>query len=73
MVKGLFFLSVPVQFHRPKNQVTGNPNWGGRLRKTEELGGWKPWSSASLAGETISPLKALTEMPGQSSHLEIIS
>lgn len=56
--------------HRIKLQVTphGMEGW-----ETEELEGWKPWSSARFTRETLSPLKALMEMPGQSSHLEIVS
>lgn len=66
-------LSVPVQLHRTQNQVTGYPNWGQRPGKLQEQVGWKLGSRASVARETISPLKALMEMPDWSSHLETIA
>lgn len=55
------------------SQVIGPSNWCGRLGKIEKHVGWKPGCSASLARETISPVKALMEMPGPSSHLETVS
>lgn len=55
------------------SQLTGPSNWCGRLGKIEKHVGWKPGCSASLARETISPMKALMEMPGPSSHLETVS
>lgn len=74
MVKGLKKKKwVPVKLYRPQSQVTGPSNWCGRLGKIERHVGWKPGCSASLARETISPVKALMEMPGPSSHLETVS
>lgn len=65
--------SVPVKLYRPQNQVTGYSNQGRRLGKIERSMWAGSLGPASLARETISPVKALMEMPGQSSHLETVS